>query len=31
MQAMPIGDGFWRDIDTTACLVEAEHALLKRF
>jgi choline kinase len=30
MQAMPIGDCFWRDIDTTACLVEAEHALLKQ-
>jgi choline kinase len=30
MQAITIGDCFWRDIDTTACLVEAEHALLKR-
>jgi 1L-myo-inositol 1-phosphate cytidylyltransferase len=30
MQAMPIGDRFWMDIDTTACLVEAEREILKQ-
>lgn len=30
MQAMPIGDRFWMDIDTTACLIQAEHELLKQ-
>ncbi len=28
MQAMPIGDRFWMDIDTAACLAEAEHEIL---
>ena len=30
MQAMPIGERFWMDIDTAACLLEAEHRLLKQ-
>jgi choline kinase len=30
MQAMPIGDRFWMDIDTAACLAEAEHEILKQ-
>lgn len=30
MKAMPIGDRFWMDIDTAACLAEAEAELLKR-
>jgi choline kinase len=27
---MPIGDRFWMDIDTAACLAEAEHEILKQ-
>lgn len=30
MQALPIGDRFWMDIDTAACLVEAERQLLQQ-
>lgn len=30
MRAMPIGDRFWMDIDTAACLAKAEDELLKR-
>ncbi|ETW94365.1 MAG: hypothetical protein ETSY1_35180 [Candidatus Entotheonella factor] len=30
MQAMPIGDRFWMDIDTTACLIQAEHEILNQ-
>lgn len=30
MRGMSIGDRFWMDIDTAACLVEAEHELLKQ-
>jgi 1L-myo-inositol 1-phosphate cytidylyltransferase len=30
MQAMPIGDRFWMDIDTTACLTQAEDEILKQ-
>ena len=30
MRAMPIGERFWMDIDTAACLAKAEDELLKR-
>lgn len=30
MQAMPIGERFWVDIDTAACLAEAERELLQQ-
>ncbi len=30
MQAAPIGDRFWMDIDTNACLTQAEHDILNQ-